>query len=329
MTQRELVTEAVREWICKRYPFYEQPDVNLIKYSENYAFFIQAQDDTQYVLRVNRPEYHRREELLSELLWMQEIRKDTPLVLPKVYEGRDGELLQWITIPGRPGGYTCCLFSFLEGDLLGQGRRNRQKEEMYEIGRILGTLHNQWQYRPKGRHRLVRPHLDLECLVGKESRFGDWHDYRELDGKTTRILERAIKKMEDVLRRFGKGPCHYGMIHADLHRSNIIVKDGVMQLLDFTDCGYGWYLYDLGCTLVECGAEVTELLPALLNGYASIRPLTREERILAPMFVLLRRIVRLGWLATHGDRDTAKLVAPEYFAVTICMAKQFIYQIKV
>ena len=135
--------------------------------------------------------------------------------------------------------------------------------------------------------------------------------------------------MEDVLRRFGIGPCHYGMIHADLHRSNIIVKDGVMQILDFTDCSYGWYLYDLGCTLVECGAEVAELLPTLLNGYSSIRPLTREERMLAPMFVLLRRIVRLGWLATHGDRDMEKLVVPEYFAVTICMARQFIYQIKV
>ena len=139
MTQKELITKTVREWICKRYPFYEQPDVNLIKYSENYAFFIQAQDDTQYVLRVNRPGYHRREKVLSELLWMHEIRKDTSLVLPKVYEGRDGELLQWMTIPGRPGNYVCCLFSFLEGGLLGQGRRNRQKEEMYEIGRILAT----------------------------------------------------------------------------------------------------------------------------------------------------------------------------------------------
>ena len=42
------------------------------------------------------------------------------------------------------------------------------------------------------------------------------------------------------------------------------------------------------------------------------------------MFVLLRRITRLAWLATHSDSDTAKTVDDEYLDVTIDMTKEWL-----
>ena len=54
------------------------------------------------------------------------------------------------------------------------------------------------------------------------------------------------------------------------------------------------------------------------------RKLSDEDKKFIPMFVLLRRITRLAWLATHSDSDTAKTVDDEYLDVTIDMAKEWL-----
>ncbi len=58
--------------------------------------------------------------------------------------------------------------------------------------------------------------------------------------------------------------------------------------------------------------------------YEKVRKLSDEDKKFIPMFVLLRRITRLAWLATHSDSDTAKTVDDEYLDVTIDMAKEWL-----
>ncbi len=114
------------------------------------------------------------------------------------------------------------------------------------------------------------------------------------------------------------------MIHSDLHFYNIIDDGGKMQIIDFDDCGYGFYLYDLGCTLVTYSESLELLADCWSKGYETVRPLDDKDRSMLMTFVLLRRIVRLAWLSTHTDSDTAKAVPPIYYGATAEMAKKIV-----
>lgn len=327
MKTKEYMKKAVDATVANLYDFKEPVTTTLMKYSENFSFLVTTASEKHYVLRVNRPRYHTKEELLGELSWMVEIGEETDLVLPKVYCGKDGSLLQSLVVRETGVEYTCCLFSYLSGKMIKDLKGEEQRREMYEIGKILATLHNEWQYRDPKRPMIKRFHWNEKNLLGRDSLFGDWRAYPELDEVTYPLFLKTVERLLVCLRQFGKNERNYGMIHADLHRSNIIMKDDVLQIFDFDDCGYGWYLYDLGCTLVEYTDGVDELLKNLLAGYETIRPLSEEERRMAKNFVLIRRIVRMGWLTSHAQSDTAKLVDPRYFMETCLMAREFLNQI--
>ena len=94
------------------------------------------------------------------------------------------------------------------------------------------------------------------------------------------------------------------------------------ETFDFDDCGYGFFMYDLGCTLVTCSRDLEKLTDAWVEGYEKQRILSEEDKEVLPMFILLRRIVRLAWIASHPDSDTRNEMEPEYLDVTMRMAEK-------
>ena len=88
------------------------------------------------------------------------------------------------------------------------------------------------------------------------------------------------------------------MIHADLHAHNILIApDGRLQAFDFDDAGFGWHQYDLAVVLfgLEHLPHYGAVRQALLDGYRSLRPLSDEDLSLLPLFLLIRRLVLIGW----------------------------------
>ena len=169
--------------------------------------------------------------------------------------------------------------------------------------------------------------LGKGCVAERKIRkivWGSWRDYKALTKEQYRILEKCTSVMKDKLNHYGRSNEKFGLIHADLHFYNVINNNGVNQIIDFDDSGYGFYMYDMGCALVTYSRNLTKLEGAWVRGYEKVRKLSDEDKKFIPMFVLLRRITRLAWLATHSDSDTAKTVDDEYLDVTIDMAKEWL-----
>ena len=292
-----------------------------LKYSENIIFRLDFADALPLILRVHRPGYHRLEELEGELRWMEELSRDTDILLPEVLRGRDGEALQELRLPeGRS--YHCSVVSFLDGDTLDGISGAELYRAVEELGEITAKLHIQSMGRNR-ENRLERFSWDIHNFFDEDGIWGSWRSYPGLDGVERQILLSCQKRITAELEHFGRTPGHYGLIHADLHFCNVIRKNGKNQIFDFDDCGYGFYLYDLGCTLVTCSSDIKDLIRSWVRGYERVRLLSMEEKNLLPMFVLLRRIVRLGWLAGHWDSDTRSTVASDYLPVTIAMARNW------
>jgi Ser/Thr protein kinase RdoA (MazF antagonist) len=81
-------------------------------------------------------------------------------------------------------------------------------------------------------------------------------------------------------------------MHADLHHRNVLFQRGAAGAIDFDDCGFGPWLYDLAVplTALQGHPDYPVLRQALLAGYRRHRPLSPEHEALLPRFLALRGI---------------------------------------
>lgn len=310
--------------IVRLYDLPEDIKVYHLKYSENFTYRLESErEGKKYVLRVNRPGYHPREELNSELLWMKALRRDTDLLMADVLPGKDGGFIQQLSLEQVADPYVCTLFSFVEGEGIRGLGLDRLLPYQREIGAITAKLHlhaMNWN----GDHHLPRFHWDWDDMFGNTSRWGDWSENTEITPEQRELFASVVEIGKERLERYGKASDRYGLIHSDLNINNILVQADKVKVLDFDDCGYGWFLFDLSTAVLEYDDTLEEMIQAWLEGYETVRPLSEADKAEIDTFVVLRKILRMGWIATHSDNDTVKRVTSRYYEETARLAKEYI-----
>ena len=93
-----------------------------------------------------------------------------------------------------------------------------------------------------------------------------------------------------VVRRGFRCWSVFGLIHADLIFANVLFHRGEVCAIDFDDCGFGYFLYDMAILLdrIEMREDYPALRAALLDGYRQVRPLAGEHEAYLDLFVLAR-----------------------------------------
>ncbi|MFT9077127.1 phosphotransferase enzyme family protein [Ethanoligenens sp.] len=257
---------------------------------------------TSMVLRVSGLR-RKEEELAAEALWMCEIRRDTHLMVPRPFQTDAGTFATALSHPLLPRGYYCMAFSYL------RGTSPEVKPDDYPVlfrrlGELAAQLHQNsilWSCA----NRLPRSTID--CDVINESLFEGLDD--------ADLFLRVLIIVRERLIRFGRTPDRFGLIHADLRPENLLVDKDNTSLLDFDDCGYGWFLYDCAASVsgMETNPLRSYLIQAWLEGYRNYRKISREEANELPTFLMLNRLLRLdsklrtGSLSEEFLRDTAAL----------------------
>ncbi len=85
-----------------------------------------------------------------------------------------------------------------------------------------------------------------------------------------------------------------------------------VQVLDFDDCGFGYFLYDM-CPLLgnlKTSAQYTTLLRAFLAGYRSVRPLDPAHEAHLDLLIAARHATIILWAAgmqRNGDMSPQDL----------------------
>jgi Ser/Thr protein kinase RdoA (MazF antagonist) len=131
------------------------------------------------------------------------------------------------------------------------------------------------------------------------------------------------------------------MIHSDLRTANLLKDGDRIGVLDFDDCGKGWYMYEIAgaVALIEHRADLKEIIAEILKGYESILPVSKEDKDEIWTFIMMRRIGMLQSLISRigcvmpGEGEAAELT-PEILAFyakgTVVLAKDYIkkYELK-
>ena len=287
--------------------------VELLAASENATFLLRLPDGGRLVLRVARPGYHTLAEIRSELAWSKAVRQ-AGLRCPAVIAGVDGEVVQLLdgALERR-----AILFEHVDGVAPGE-----TADAFALIGQVTARLHAQargWA-RPAW---FVRKAWTVETTVGATPHWGGWRGAAGLDAAGEAVLARAAEAVARQLRAYGHGAARFGLIHADLRVANLLVSDGGLAVIDFDDCGFGWFAADFAAAVsfIEHSEVVPSLFEAWCRGYGS---LAAAERAVMGALLVMRRMQLLGWTRAHAETATVQALGPDFARQTVGLAERFL-----
>jgi Ser/Thr protein kinase RdoA (MazF antagonist) len=269
------------------------------------------------ILRLHRKGYHTKPEIASELAWLNALQDLPGLRAVRPVTGDQGPVTE---LDGR----FLVAFAPIAGQELQPG--DDLARWFAPLGEITARLHlhaRQWTP-PSG---FARKRWDVETILGPQPHWGDWRDAQGLDAAGRTFLDRATTVVATQLNAHGTGPETFGLIHADLRLANLMVDGDTLTAIDFDDCGFGWWAYDLAAALsfIETDARLPDLIARWCDGYTRIAPLSAQDRALIPALIFLRRVLLTAWLATRADSDTAQsLGGAAYTLGTVALAEQFL-----
>jgi len=293
----------------------------LVNLSENHTFRLDLPNGDRFILRVHRPSYHSRAAIESELAWMRALRADTGLFTPRPIAGRDGAWVQESAFSGPEDMRHMVLFAFETGVEPVPG------DDLRPVFTQLGVLAAQCHTHVMGWRRpdwFTRQRWAVDTILDPDAIWGDWGAAPGVAGAVRTILDRLDAHLRARLGRYGTGEDRFGLIHADMRLANLLVEGGETRLIDFDDCGFGWFGYDFaaGVSFFEDDPQVPALRAAWCEGYRRHRPLSAEDEDMLGDFVMLRRMALLAWVGSHAEVDLAREMAARFAPVTAELAEK-------
>jgi Ser/Thr protein kinase RdoA (MazF antagonist) len=257
----------------------------------------------RYLLRVLYTNHV--EGVKGEMTWLAALSREAGLPVPEPVTTLEGELLTRIAVPGMPKGRIVSLMRWIDGRRITTGFH---PGHFRAWGRMVARLHAfsaGWQP-PDG---FERPHWDWEGqLGGREFRC----TVEELVASMPQHLQEPFQVVSQearaVMEGLGKGPDAYGLIHSDLYPENVLFKAGEAYPIDFEDCGFGYWLWDIAVAL--CLWPWTEewqwRRDAFLEGYAQVRTLPESQLRHLDLFMATQYATMVLWASLFIRNDPAR-----------------------
>ncbi len=202
--------------------------------------------------------------------------------------------------------YTITVFEKAEGTLAENIPPLEWTDELFRsIGMAAGKLHaTSKRYRPS-RPNLTRP---------------QWFDSYEIH-EATDLLAASPDPAREILaslirelKQLPTSPMDFGLIHDDLHYANFIIHPGgSVTIIDFDDCGYGWFAMDVAMALfdvlvlynatneMEKQHFAQRFISNYLAGYRQENDLSRFWQSQLPRFLKLKELCIYATLIGHSD----------------------------
>lgn len=276
--------------------------LELLSHSENVVLSLGATDGQHYVMRLHRPGYNTVDEMESEVEFVDSLR-NFGVPVPTCLAADSGGHYTSADVAGVA--HQVGVISWVDGAPLGgplDGGGPGIVEHYRRIGELAAQIRahsNAWT--PSD--RFTRRRWDLDGLVGEAP---IWDRFWEVDRLT--LAQRALFSdarnfLVEILGGLPTDADHFGMIHADLHLGNVMADAERLTVIDFDDSGYGWFVHELAVALHPMLGEdlETEARAALVEGYRSVHALSKGEEALIDVFLAMRSLMIVGWLAHRPE----------------------------
>jgi len=298
----------------------EGADLRLVQHGENTIFRAAMGGDGnepylpgQYAVRVSGAGYQRtRQTIESEGIWMAALSAEG-FAVPQPLFTAGGETLVEVDVAGAASPRFVTVTRWLGGRSMA---RAQPSSRYAAVGALTASLHEQasrWKP-PSG---FDRQRWDWDGLFGESIAFGEGTATKAwslVPQPHRRRWQKVASRLAAIVDDLGTSD-GFGLIHADLHRDNMLFHRGRIHLLDFDDCGWGWQLYDIAVAMsegVRTSERWDEVLEAFLRGYQEVRAVPAGIELLDE-FIAARWVTVGLWIVGMGQINTrfAEMVPKE------------------
>lgn len=280
----------VQKELSKRYklPSEQFKPINRFMYEYNFN----GQD---CILRII--DHRNPAELDAELHWINYL-SDHGVGIARALPSPTGQLCDVFDLSGTR--YFATTFQKAEG------KPPTQKEWCSDLfkkmGRLIGKMHRLTStYTPVGSRK---DWIDEDIC-----------DYKKHLPPTHTFIRQKSKETIDAVNVLPKNKDTYGMIHSDIHQTNMHLYNDDITLFDFTDCEQHYFINDLAIVIYWAlevsfnGADIqtytTTLIKNLFAGYKEENDLDPFWVAQIPKFLKLREVISL--IDAHCEWDMESL----------------------
>lgn len=308
-TMRDLPTEGqsfdvLAQMALSQYDL-EKPKAAFLRHNENLTFRVAGRNDEQvYLLRLHSPamsnfpiEFRYRTAIESELCWLEALSIGSDINVQHPVRNVHGELVTMITDEFSGQIIPCTLLQWIEGDPFTQEEPNAA-QVAEQMGIMMARMHDHvriWAV-PDG---FERPSLDEEYLMRSMRQIEPGIGLGLLSAEDYGLFGEAAAYIANVMSSLGKSSDHWGLIHSDIQGGNILVCHDDISPIDFSLCGFGHFMFDVGCSLLCLRSE---LRPQFLEGYERLRPLTEDMKQVIEAFAMFSIINCFSYHVPNPDR---------------------------
>lgn len=289
---RKIASRAVAQFSLSN------PRIDYIGFTENVVYKITAQQG-EFILRIHAASYRNQAAIEQELDYLN-ILRNAGFNLQKPLNTKADEQIAIVD------GFEVSVLSWQKGR---RKRRNSIADKHFIIlGEYLAKLHN---FSETNKNKIKSNHREFwaaDQLLGEQPILGSSDGLESVKDFNREVFDRCQKQTFERIQAYQHNrPETFGMIHADLHFSNIIWRGDELLPIDFDDCGMGSFLHDLSVPIVTMNSLTPEHhRELLLNAYSQTRPLNQNDLDLLEDFIIMRHIVMQGWLMSRSSHPKIK-----------------------
>ncbi len=307
------------EWALAAYGL-DDASLRFIQHGENAIYRVDAPGSdavaaaagpyipSRYVLRIHAMD--DEEAIASELTWLIALSQEAGLPVPAPVPTPGGEHLVRVVTPEMPQGKIVTLLRWLDARRLAAGLR---PQHLAALGQVVARLHAfsaSWQP-PAG---FTRCHWDWDSQLGG-SMFDDSREelVASMPVQFREPFEAVSQAAKQAMAALGKDPKAYGLIHADLYPENVLFRAGQAYPIDFEDCGYGYWMWDIAVALCRWAWDVEweRMRDAFREGYARVRTLPEAQWAQLDLFVATQFATMVLWASEFLVNDPVRVAEYE------------------
>jgi Ser/Thr protein kinase RdoA (MazF antagonist) len=310
-------------------------ELEWVSETSSVVYRVTRPDGLRCALRIHRPGHKAIAWIESELTWLEAIRRETDLLAPRPIRTVEGDLLSWVQSPDG-NALPCALLEWVEGTACTPG--TIQPEQVRRVGMYLARLHefSRGYVPPPG---FERPALDADGFFGEESAYHAGEGERLFTEGQRAVFGVVEGRVRAAMAGLGRGRDAFGLIHADVIPQNVVFQgeqieresDGravarpypddvfMTGVVDFDECSWGYYLYDLAPMLWMLRAQpgYGACRAALIEGYERISRLPEGWPEALETFIAARQVASCRWIARHREDAYVQGRAVEIIAARV------------
>jgi Ser/Thr protein kinase RdoA (MazF antagonist) len=233
-------------------------------------------DAGTYLVRLHGDRYSVQT-IEAELLWLEHLRRVSGLSVQQPRRTLDGRL-----VGSGPNGRHLSVLSWLNGAVVDNSRRDII--HFAKLGEAMARMHyhaRDWATPEK----LARPTVTTNELLRS-----DRNAWMQLPSDILVHARRMCDQFVHLEANIGRSPETFGLIHRDFTVRNVLFDNGIVQPIDFDDCSFGYFLFDIAIALAGPSGrrDYEQCRDAFLGSYADLLPWQLSHIDKLPTLMALR-----------------------------------------